>query len=64
VTTVVYLEAMDADRDPLIRVSDAIVSWRVAFDDLKIVPITGRNGRWHVPLIERPKESVAAILAA
>jgi pimeloyl-ACP methyl ester carboxylesterase len=61
---VVYLQGYSSDDDPLVRISDAIADWRVAFHNLKVVTIQGRNGRWHLPLVEYPRETVRAMIAA
>jgi hypothetical protein len=49
--------------DPVIKVGRAIIGWRHAFPDLRVITINARQGRWHLPLIERPRETVNAILA-
>ena len=59
---VIFIEGRDPNRDPLIRVSGSIAGWRTAFQDLQVVTLSGREGRWHIPIIERPKETMAAIL--
>jgi hypothetical protein len=59
----VYLHGDGYDRDPVIRVGRAIEGWRSAYPALKPVRIDERQGRWHLPLIERPGETVRAILA-
>jgi len=61
---VVYLHATDPHRDPVIRVGPAIDGWRYAFPGLAARCIDERHGRWHLPLIERPAETVRAILAS
>jgi hypothetical protein len=58
-----YLHGTGHARDPVIRVGRAIAGWRHAFPDLRVVRIEARQGRWHLPLIERPRETVRAILA-
>lgn len=60
---VVYLHAADAGRDPLIRVDQALARWRTIYPGLLTREIPGRHGEWHIPLIERPAETVAAIMA-
>jgi hypothetical protein len=58
-----FLHGHGPTRDPVIRVGRAIAGWRHAFPELRVVTIHARQGRWHLPLIERPKETVHAILA-
>jgi hypothetical protein len=58
-----FLHGHGHARDPVIRVGRAIAGWRHAFPDLRVVSIESRQGRWHLPLIERPRETVTAILA-
>ena len=60
---VVYLQGYAPDDDPLVRVSHSIISWRVAFHNLKVITMQGRNGRWHLPLVEYPGETVRAMIA-
>ena len=58
---VVYLQGHSPDDDPLLRISDAISGWRVAFPNLMVTTLQGRSGRWHLPLVEYPRETVRAI---
>src|SRR6266536_1667132 len=58
-----FLHGHGHANDPVIRVGRAIKGWRQAFPDLKVTTINARKGRWHLPLIERPRETVRAILA-
>ena len=60
---VVYLQGYSPDDDPLVRISDAIACWRVAFPHLVVITVRGRNGRWHLPLVENPRETVRAMIA-
>jgi hypothetical protein len=60
---VVYLQGSSPDDDPVVRISDAIAGWRVAFSNLGVITVPGRKGRWHLPLVEAPRATVAAILA-
>lgn len=60
---VVYLQGSSPDTDPLVRISDAIAGWRVAFPNLMVVTVEGRNGRWHLPLVEYPRATVRAMIA-
>jgi hypothetical protein len=60
---VVYLQGYSPDDDPLVRISDAIAGWRAAFPNLIIITLQSRNGRWHLPLVEYPRETVRAIIA-
>jgi hypothetical protein len=61
---VLYLQGHSPDDDPLIRISDAITGWRVAFPNLVVITVRGREGRWHLPLMEYPRETVRAMTAA
>lgn len=60
---VVYLQGSTPDDDPLVRISDAIAGWRVAFPNLMVVTVQGRQGKWHLPLVENPRETVRAMMA-
>lgn len=60
---VVYLQGNSPDDDPVVRISDAIAGWRVAFPKLMVITVQGRNGRWHLPLVEYPRETVRAMIA-
>ena len=60
---VVYLQGYSPDDDPLVRISDAIAGWRVAFPNLIVITVQGRPGRWHLPLIEYPRGTVRAMIA-
>jgi len=60
----VYLQGYSPNNDPLVRISDSIAAWRVAVPDIIIVTVPGRNGRWHLPLVEFPRETARAITAA
>ncbi|WP_147339572.1 alpha/beta hydrolase family protein [Actinomadura spongiicola] len=59
-----YLRANPATQDPLIKVDQAIIHWRAVHPSLKVSSISSRRGDWHIPLVERPAETVAAILAS
>jgi hypothetical protein len=61
---VVYLQGYPPEDDPLIRISESIAAWRAAFPNLVVITIQGRAGRWHLPLVERPGETVRALIAA
>lgn len=59
-----YLHGMPSDvDDPLIAVEPAMTRWRQIFPALIEVPVAGRDAKWHIPLVERPGETVAAILS-
>ena len=60
---VVFLQGDSPDDDPLVRISDAIAGWRVAFPNLLVVTVKGRSGRWHLPLLEYPRGTVRSIIA-
>jgi hypothetical protein len=61
---VVYLHGRDPGEDPLVWVDDSMAHWRRAFPGLVEVVVNGRAGSWHIPLIERPRETLTAVLAA
>ncbi|WP_067478687.1 hypothetical protein [Actinomadura hibisca] len=58
---VVYLHAHEPVHDPLIKVDQAIARWRTVYPALITEEIKGRQGGWHIPLVERPKETLKAI---
>jgi hypothetical protein len=60
----IYLQGLSPDDDPLIRISDSVAAWRVAFPGVVAVTVPGRDGRWHLPLVEYPRETVRAMTAA
>ena len=35
----------------------------IAFPNLMVVTVQGRNARWHLPLVEFPRETVRAMIA-
>jgi pimeloyl-ACP methyl ester carboxylesterase len=59
---VVFLQGSSPDDDPLIRITDATAGWRVAFHNLVVLTVRGREGRWHLPLVEYPRETVRAMI--
>jgi hypothetical protein len=59
---VIFLHGFSPDDDPVVRISDAIAGWRVAFPNLIVITLEGRNGRWHLPLVEYPHETVRAMI--
>ena len=63
VTRVAFLQGRDPANDPLVDVANAVATWRLTFPDLTVVTIESRDGHWHVPLIQRPRETLTAILA-
>lgn len=60
---VVYLQGYSPEDDPLVRISESVADWRKAFPNLLVITIQGRAGRWHLPLVERPRETVKALSA-
>ncbi|GEM_PF-2136637 len=60
---VIYLQGSSPDDDPVVRIPDAIAAWRVVFPGLSIVTVPGRIGRWHLPLVENPRETARAMIA-
>ncbi len=61
VRKVEYLQGSNPSDDPLIRILAAISLWRGAFPDLEVVTVPGREGRWHLPLIESPQGTAQTI---
>lgn len=61
VAGVAYLHGRSANQDPLINVGRSIVQWRWTFPQLRVVTLSERSGRWHVPLVEQPAETAKAI---
>lgn len=61
---VIFLQGVRPNDDPLIRIPDAIAGWRVAFPNLTVITVEGRDGRWHLPLVEYPHTTVRAILSS
>jgi hypothetical protein len=61
---VIYLQGEHPNDDSLVRTSDAILGWRVAFPNMMVITIDGRNGRWHLPLVEYPRQTVRAMLSS
>ena len=43
---------------------ESIIDWRRAIPGMATVTLAGRDARWHLPLMERPHEAMAAILSA
>ena len=62
VDRVVYLRGAPATHDPLVRVDKSIEHWQVAFPNLSVVVLPGRESRWHLPIVERPRETVLALV--
>lgn len=60
----IYLHGVPSTDDPLVRTGQGYTSWRSIFPSLTEVPVSGREGRWHIPLVERPKETVNAVMSA
>jgi hypothetical protein len=50
--------------DPVVAVDDSITDWRRALPGLTITTVKGRKARWHLPIIEWPRATLAAVLAA
>jgi pimeloyl-ACP methyl ester carboxylesterase len=60
---VVFLQGYSPEADPVVSISEAIDGWRVAFPNLVVITLPGRNGRLHLPLLEYPRETVHALTA-
>jgi hypothetical protein len=58
-----YLHGREPEQDPLIVIDEAISGWRRVLPGLEEVVIEGRAGRWHLPLVERPQETMAVVSA-
>ena len=58
---VIFLQGYSPDADPLVRISEAIAGWRIAFPNIIVVTVPGRAGRWHLALVEHPRETVNVI---
>ena len=61
---VVYLHGSNPQDDPLIRINRAVEDWRNTFPAMTVNVIRGRAGSWHIPLVERPRETMEALLGA
>jgi hypothetical protein len=61
VDTAYFLHGRDPEQDPIILVEEAMAGWRQALPGLHEVVIDGRAARWHLPLIERPQETMAVL---
>lgn len=59
----VYLQGYSPGLDSVLRISEAIAGWRVAFPNLIVITLQRRSGRWHLPLVEYPHETVRAMIA-
>jgi hypothetical protein len=64
VARAVYLHGVPDDGDPLIDTRRAVQHWTTALPQLSEYRIATRRAAWHVPLVERPSETVAAMLTA
>lgn len=60
---VVFLHGYSPQDDPLVRIYESTAGWRKAFPKILDVTIQGRAAQWHLPLIERPRETVKAMTA-
>jgi hypothetical protein len=58
-----YLRGHGPGRDPSVDVEASITDWRRAVPLLTVVTMSGREAGWHIPLIERPHETMSAILS-
>jgi hypothetical protein len=64
VTRAVFLRGGPPGLDPFVDVDRAIDGWRRAIPELVVARLGERREQWHVPVIERPQETVAAIRQA
>ena len=60
----VFLQGTDPQDDPLIDVPRAVDGWRQRLPQLQVVTIATRPARWHLPIVERPRETMTAMTAA
>jgi pimeloyl-ACP methyl ester carboxylesterase len=58
-----YLRGHGPSVDPSVDVDASITDWRRALPSLTVVTLPGREAGWHIPLIERPHETMSAILS-
>lgn len=57
-----YAQAAAApEQDPFVDTKSAIRNWRAAYPGITELSIPGRNGTWHVPLIERPIDTAEVL---
>ncbi|WP_203907094.1 hypothetical protein [Rhizocola hellebori] len=56
-----FLHGRDPQLDPIIIIDGALAGWRQVLPQLQEVVIEGRAGQWHLPLIERPQETMAIL---
>ena len=61
INRVVYLHGYSASQDPVVDVDRSIAGWRTIFPQLQIITLSGRSGRWHIPLVEQPEETAKAV---
>ncbi len=64
VARAVFLQGVDPQDDPLIDVSRAVDGWRRRLPQLQVVTIATRPARWHLPIVERPHETMTAMTTA
>jgi hypothetical protein len=64
VRQVTYIHGTSPNLDPLVRISDAIDAWRKGFPGLVVISLRHRSARWHLPLVEYPREICRHIVAA
>ncbi|HZM84261.1 MAG TPA: hypothetical protein VFC19_51740 [Candidatus Limnocylindrales bacterium] len=58
----VYLRGNPSGGDPVIAIDLAIAGWRSALPNLQLAEFKERLDIWHVPIIERPRETLKMIL--
>jgi hypothetical protein len=63
VTRTAYLRGSGSGTDPLVMTDASIDDWGRAFPAVTVRIVADRDARWHLPLIERPHETMKAILA-
>lgn len=56
-----YLTGEDPENDPLIRTDQAISTWRDHLGPVSPVVVNGRQGKWHIPLVEYPQSTMDVI---
>jgi len=60
----VFLRGVPAGGDPFIATDSAVTAWRELVPDLREAQLQERLDTWHVPIIERPRETMATIMSA
>lgn len=59
----VFLRGTPSGGDPLITVDTAIAGWQKILPNLQVAIYSHRKDAWHVPIIERPAETMKMIMS-